>query len=148
MGIVIIGSNTCCWKLLGAVHGVLNLTVKISLCNNNITGLTNWGEEGGGGCATPLNPNSKKQNFPDWPSYIFLENNLFKDQNISSIVIFLIILISFPFDNEVMLLGKKSLLVTQRGERGGLSERLHKGREPQSHLICTPPRRAIPPDSP
>ena len=52
---------------------------------------------------------------------ITLENNLLKDQNISLIVIFLIILITFPFDDVVMLLGENRC-GSLKGERGLIRE--------------------------
>ena len=62
--------------------------------------------------------NHSVTNFPDWPPYIFLENNLLEDQNISLIVIFLIVLITFPFDDVVMLLGEnRCWSLKGRGER-------------------------------
>ena len=50
-----------------------------------------------------------------------LNTNLLKDQNISLIVIFLIILITFPFDDVVMLLGENRC-GSLKGERGLIRE--------------------------
>ena len=96
---------------------------------------------------TPLNTNSNKQFY----RLTSIENNLLKDQNISLIVIFMIILITFPFDDVVMLLGENCCWSLKR-ERGLIRE-VPLGKEgwlinQVSHLICTPPRRATPPDSP
>ena len=52
----------------------------------------------------------------------FLENYLLKNPNISLIVIFLIILITFPFDNVVMLLGENRVDHSKGGERGLIRE--------------------------
>ena len=78
-----------------------------TLCDNNIKGLTSGG--GGESCLTPLNPNINKQIVQTVLKHFLkglFEKNLFHDQSIYSIVIFLIILITFSFYDVVMMLGE------------------------------------------
>ena len=64
---------------------------------------------GGESCLTPLNPNINKQIVQTVLKHFLkglFENNLFHDQSIYSIVIFLTILITFSFYDVVMMLGE------------------------------------------